>query len=213
MFIVETRLKARGDEALCADLTPSGYAMKSFPRLSGRRGGGIAVIYKESLAKHLTFTSEFSFIHAAFELLQVSLTSTHSVLHFMCVYRPWPTLKNKLTETNFFDQFPDFLDHCNSIHGNLCLLGDFNFHVDCLHNRSAVKFLEHIDMFDLKQTVTESTQRHDHILDLVIVRPSDGVHLSSKVTSALESDHFCVVSQFNMVIPTPIPMPRVLLTE
>ena len=101
MFLVETWLKARGDEAVCADLTPSGYAVKSLPRPAGR-GGGLAVVYRDSLAPHLTFKSSFSFDHPSFELLQVTLTSSHKVLHFMCLYRPWPTSKNKLTEVMFF---------------------------------------------------------------------------------------------------------------
>ena len=41
-FIVETWLKSVGDEAMIADLTPSGYATRSFPRAN--RGGGLAII-------------------------------------------------------------------------------------------------------------------------------------------------------------------------
>ena len=41
-FIVETWLKGVGDEANIADLTPSGYATRSFPWAN--RGGGLAII-------------------------------------------------------------------------------------------------------------------------------------------------------------------------
>jgi hypothetical protein len=198
MFLVETWLKARGDEAVCADLAPSGYAVKSLPRPAGR-GGGLAVVYRDSLAPHLTFKSSFPFDHSSFELLQVTLTSSHKVLHFMCVYRPWPTSKNKLTEVMFFDQFPELLDYCNSLHGHVCLLGDFNFHVDVSSDRSACKFLDFIHMYNLHQTVTGPTHRHGHTLDLVIERPSDGVHQRSEVTRELESDHICVLAMSDML--------------
>lgn len=60
-------------------------------------------------------------------------------------------------------------------------------------------------MYDLKQVVTEPTHRHGHTLDLIIVRPSDDVHVSSEVTHALESDHFTLLSHFNLTLPPPSP--------
>ena len=46
-FITETWLNPRGDEAKIAELAPSGYSARSFPRRS--RGGGIAVIFRDTL--------------------------------------------------------------------------------------------------------------------------------------------------------------------
>ena len=46
-FIVETWLKGVGDEAKIADLTPSGYATRSFPLAN--RGGGLAIIAKSHI--------------------------------------------------------------------------------------------------------------------------------------------------------------------
>ena len=53
LFLTETWLGMRGDEAECADLTPPGYCMKSFPRSS--RGGALAVIFRLSFLKHLLY--------------------------------------------------------------------------------------------------------------------------------------------------------------
>ena len=41
--------------------------------------------------------------------------------------------KNRLTDSVFFDQFPEFLDSCNSLPGQLFILGDFNIHYDRPH--------------------------------------------------------------------------------
>ena len=46
-FIVETWLKGVDDEAKIADLTPSGYATRSFPRAN--RGGGLAIIARSHI--------------------------------------------------------------------------------------------------------------------------------------------------------------------
>ena len=53
LFLTETWLGMRGDEAKCTDLTPPGYCMKSFPHSS--RGGGLAVIFRLSFLKHLLY--------------------------------------------------------------------------------------------------------------------------------------------------------------
>ena len=39
-----------------------------------------------------------------------------------------------------------------------------------------------------------------HILDCIIIRPSDQIHLSSEVTDSLESDHLCVMSCFDVSV-------------
>ena len=47
-FVTETWLSAHGDEAKTAELAPSGFDVKSFPRQSRSRGGGIATVYKSN---------------------------------------------------------------------------------------------------------------------------------------------------------------------
>ena len=43
-FLAETWLSAQGDKVKTVELAPSGFDMKSFPRQSRSRGGGIATI-------------------------------------------------------------------------------------------------------------------------------------------------------------------------
>ena len=45
-FVTETWLSAPGDEAKTVKLATSGFDVKSFPRLSRSRGGGIATACK-----------------------------------------------------------------------------------------------------------------------------------------------------------------------
>ena len=66
------------------------------------------------------------------------------------------------------------------------------------------KHLDLLRMFSLHQTVKQPTHRQGHIIDWVIERPDDGVLKSTVVSDALESDHKCVITQFDVNIP-PIP--------
>ena len=45
-----------------------------------------------------------------------------------------------------------------------------------------------------------------HILDCVIIRPNDEVHLSSEVTDSLECDHLCVISCFDVSVARSFPV-------
>ena len=130
LVITETWMNPRGDETKIADLAPIGYSARSFPRRS--RGGGLALIFRDTLATNLTFKTKFDFDHTAFELIQVSVTLQTSALHFMCMYRPPPSHNNKLMDSLFSEQFPDLIDMCNSLRGQICILGDINIHYDSL---------------------------------------------------------------------------------
>ena len=81
-FVTETWLSAQGDEAKTAELAPSGFDVKSFPRQSRSRGGGIATVYKSTLGSNITFKTNFDFTHTSFEVVQASITLQHNTLHF-----------------------------------------------------------------------------------------------------------------------------------
>ena len=97
-FVTETWLSAQGDEAKTAELAPSGFDVKSFPRQSRSRGGGIATVYKSTLGSSITFKTSFDFTHTSFEVVQASITLQHNTLYFFCLYRPPPNRRNNLTD-------------------------------------------------------------------------------------------------------------------
>ena len=105
--MTETWLSAQGDEAKTAELAPSGFDVKSFPRQSRSRGGGIATVYKSTLGSNITFKTNFDFTHTSFEVVQASITLQHNTLHFFCLYRPPPNRRNNLTDSMFTEQLPD----------------------------------------------------------------------------------------------------------
>ena len=129
-FVTETWLSAQGDEAITAELAPSGLDVKSFPHQSRSCGVGIATIYKSTLDSNITFKTIFDFTHTSYEVVQASITLQHSTLHFFCVYRPPPNRRNNLTDSMFNEQLPDLLDYTNNLPGFVFLVGDMIIHFD-----------------------------------------------------------------------------------
>ena len=116
-FVTETWLSAQGDEAKTVELAPSGFDVKSFPRQSRSRGGGVATVYKSTLGSNITFKTNFDFAHTSFEVVQASITLQHNTLNFLCLYRPPPNRPNNLTDSMFTEQLPDLLDYVNKLPG------------------------------------------------------------------------------------------------
>ena len=83
-FIVETWLKGVSDEAKIADLTPFGYATRSFPRAN--RCGGLATIARSHILQNNAFQSSFGFEHNSFELFQATLSLEKRSVNFFCLY-------------------------------------------------------------------------------------------------------------------------------
>ena len=88
LFVTETWLSAQCDEAKTVELAPSGFDVKSFPRQSRRRGGGIAIKYKSISGSNITFKTNLEFTHTSFEVVQESITLQHNTLHFFLSVPP-----------------------------------------------------------------------------------------------------------------------------
>ena len=202
-FVTETWLSAHGDEAKTAELAPSGFDVKSFPRQSRSRGGGIATVYKSTLGSSITFKTCFDFTHTSFEVAQASITLQHNTLHFFCLYRPPPNRRNNLTDSMFTEQLPNLLDYINSLPGHVCLVGDMNIHFDNPLQSLTKQTLSTLSLYGLVQVINKPTHRCGHIIDWVIVRPDDDIHRKSTVTDSLESDHYCTKSYFNISVYKP----------
>ena len=184
--MTETWLSAQGDEAKTAELAPSGFDVKSFPRQSRSRGGGIATVYKSTLGSNITFKTNFDFTYTSFEVVQASITLQHNTLYFLCLYRPPPNRRNNLTDSMFTEQLPDLLDYVNSLPGFVCLVGDMNIHFDNPLQSLTKQTLSTLSLYSLVQVINKPTHRCGHIIDWVIVRPDDYIHRISTVADSLE---------------------------
>ena len=189
--VIETWLRAAGDEAKCRELSHPGYTTTSFSRPS--RGGGIAFVVSDSLRPYATFESEFSFHHSSFELCQLTLAFQHTHLIIFCLYRPPPNKKNQLTDAMFIEQFQDFFEYASTLKGKLLVVGDFSFHFDSPSNVRTSKLQDIISTFHLSQSVTLLIHIHGHIIDWVLRKEEECILKSLSVDSILTTDHSCVV--------------------
>ena len=192
--MTETCLSAQGDEAKTAELAPNGLDVKLFPRQSRSRGGGIAIVYKSTLGSNITFKTNFDFTHTSFEVVQ-AITLQHNTLHLFCLYHPPPNQQNHLTDSMFTEQLLDLLDYINNLPG--FVRGDMNIHFDNPLQSPTKQTLTILSLYSLVQVINKPTQRYGHIIDWVVYRPDYDIHEKSTVTDSLESDHYCIKSNFN----------------
>ena len=151
--MTETWLSVQGDEAKTVESAPSGFHVKSFPRQSRCRGGGIAIVYKSTFGSNITFKTNFDFTHTSFEVVQASITLQHNTLHFFCMYRPPPNRRNNLTDSMFTEQLPDILDYVNNLPGFVWLVGDVNIHFDNPLQSQTKQTLTTLSLYNLVQII------------------------------------------------------------
>ena len=135
--------------------------------------------------------------------MQASITLQHNKLHFFCLYRTPPNRRNNLTDSMFTEQLNDLLDYLNNLPGFVCLVGDMNIHFDNPIQSLTKQTLTTISLYNLVQVISKPTHRCGHIIDWVIVRPDNDIHKKSTVTDSLESDNYCIKSNFNVSVSKP----------
>jgi hypothetical protein len=208
LAITETWLK-QGDDHVINQLCPPGFHFTGIPRPEGKgsRGGGIGVMYRSSL--HVQSVSKPSF--TTFEHMCVRLSLQRPVL--LCViYRPPPSQKNGLTTPQFLSDIEEFLTSIvNEANEDLCVVGDFNIHVDIKDDPTAKAFSNLLASLDLQQLVTHPTHKAGHILDLILTRAgSNTISPTVSIHASDMSDHHLV--QFTLP-QQPLPTPKVLLSR
>lgn len=156
MFLTETWLGQNNSTTALIESAPPNYSFISEAAVN-RRGGGVAVLFKNSLqCKQLSFSKFSSFEYVAFQLK----SSPRAVL--LKIYRP-PRYC-----ANFFDDFNELLSIICIDRDCIIVVGDFNIHIDNPQDRGAKELYCILDSFGLSQHVTEPTHNRGHTLDLLI---------------------------------------------
>ena len=176
--LTETWLK-RGDEVLPhrSKLVPNGYQFISVPRPKGR-GGGVAVLCKDQY--HMT-QDHGNISKKSFEYMAVKVTAASYTFRIIVIYRVNPSKKNKLSKSDFIEEFSDLLEHEATQSGKLLITGDFNIHWDNEKDNEQAQFATLLESFELEQHVSGSTHRAGHTLDLLLSRREDDIVHSCSV--------------------------------
>ena len=107
-------------------MTPAGYEFRSFPR-TGSRGGGIGFVARTTMSACISFRA---LDYRSFEAVEMRLSLDHVPVVFVCLYRPPPSKRNKLTNSMFLEEFPELLSQYVDSRRDVVYLGYFNFHYD-----------------------------------------------------------------------------------
>ena len=89
----------------------------------------------------------------------------------------------------FTEQLPD-LDCIDNLPGFVCLVGDINIHFDNPLQSPTKQTLTTLSLYSFVQVINKPTHMCSHIIDWVVVRPDDDIHIKSTVADLLESDHY-----------------------
>lgn len=190
LAITETWLSSLNGVTCLEACSPEGYSSTHVPRM-GRRGGGVALIYKDTIQIHPHPAGSFS----TFELLDITVTVKSVATRLVIIYRP--PARNKI---QFLHEFSALLESIgSSSSGNLLIAGDFNLHVD-RPDSVELEFLCLMDSFHLVQHVSAPTHVSGHLLDLVFSRATKQIVTSTWV-SDIFSDHFVVHCSLRLARP------------
>ena len=183
------------DSALIHDIVPAGHRFVHCPR-TGRRGGGTALLFKDTLDVQQVLAGEkrsfeFACYHVSLKSFQLKLVN---------IYRPPYSDAHPVSMSVFTSEFNEFIQEYLLCNIPLIITGDFNIHVD-VDNHESRSFTDLLESFSCIQHVNFSTHLHGHTLDLIISRKSDNIIVGRPWPGPLLSDHFSVMCELNSVKP------------
>ena len=191
LFAVSETWLTDNDTAILSDITPQGYKLHHCPR-SDRRGGGTALIFKESINVEKVSVAGKGSFEASEWLVNPAATTR---LRVVIVYRPPYSVKHPVSTSTFITEFSDYLESLVMSSEPLLILGDFNIHMDLPDDTDCRNMSDLLVSMGLKQHVLQPTHELGHTLDLIITRISDNIIAGRPYTGELFSDHFPVFCQ------------------
>ena len=129
-FIVTESWTTKANSKSLIEATPVNYEFFHQPRLSGRSGGGLAVIHRDTFQWSPVNSLG---VYKSFEMLSFLIHATTPLLCAV-IYRPPKS-------TNFLDEFSEFLSILTPKYDHALILGDFNVHVCCPSHAMASDFI------------------------------------------------------------------------
>ena len=198
LALTETWLN-ESDLAIINQLTPPGYTFHHKPRADGRKGGGVALICRDSFKVKEIETVTYQ----SYEYIHLHILVGSSMLNVVVLYRIPPSQTNRLTKNDFMSEFPQHLESLSFQSGKLIVLGDFNIHWDDELDSETVKLKDLLSSLGLSQHISEATHEAGHTIDLIISNDSQGAVNNAKI-SELISDHHAIHFDITCNKPHPV---------
>ena len=165
---------------------------------NSRRGGGLAIVYKDGLEVDLIQEGELPSFH--FAIWKIKSWEPMCLCYFHLQSSAY-TPSNPITDVQFIAEFAEWIPYITTQHKNTIVLGDFNFHVNDSMDVNANIFQDTMAATGLDQWVDFPTHRLGNTLDLVFTECSSNITITSCTQGPLWSDNFTVEMSLN--IPKP----------
>ena len=162
--------------------------MFAVPRSDGRRGGGVALLFKESLKVSCYKVDCPS--PSSFEMLTVKITANSSFV-LVCLYRS----STAAAFTRFLSEFRNLLITLSSMNLQSVIAGDFNIWLNDLTNADTQAFLRLLSEYNLTAMAADGpTHRDGNTLDFLTVFQSFAckINMFYVDNSVDDSDHYPV---------------------
>ena len=98
----------------------------------------------------------------------------------------------------FFSEFSDHLEELLTLSSALCIIGDFNLHMDEPSKPEIVTFNDMLHSAGLAQHVSGPTHYKGQTLDRMVIRNSDNIIYPKPKVDFLISDHFSILADLNV---------------
>jgi len=201
LLLTETWLSNNSvrNEQILGELIPESYKFMHIPRPRGR-GGGVGVLYKESLRLKNTTCEAKQF--SSMEYLECTTKANSKLIRFLVIYRPPPTSTNNASNSKFIKDFATLLSGYLTTPGSLFVCGDINLHMDIQEDRNVKKLNDVLSDLGLVQHITEPTHKAGHMLDIVLDKDTDNVVEDVNVVDVALSDHFLITFSLKLDRPS-----------
>ena len=167
LSLTETWLTTKDkDDFHVKGLSLPGYEFNHTPR---HGYGGVGSIHKASMKIIKTDVYKSN----SFENMQIKFNTGSRCLDLITLYRPPPNQNNKLTTSQFFEEFSTFPQDKVTGSGDLMMVGDLNFHIDKKADNTTQKFTDMLGSLGIEQRVNKPTHMSGHILDVIMCRDTD----------------------------------------
>ena len=108
------------------------------------------------------------------------------------------SLRNKITNNQFLDQFMTHMTKLIPLHNNNIILGDFNLHLSNSDDLDAAVFNDTIEALGLYQHIHFTTHKSGNVLDLILSEISEKVNIKTVNPGPYISDHRATIATINV---------------
>ena len=191
LAITETWLSTNSEYEKC-EIIPPGFEIIHVDR-EGRRGGGVAVIFRQELSVVKRDIGTFE----SFEHCVIDINGMSNKLRLAVIYRP-PSSDPRL----FLHDFASLLEDQSLSGPPLLIAGDMNINLNT-DTPLSKDYLRMLESFTLTQHVRHPTHTKGGILDHIISSATLPLMVSEVVIGDLLSDHYVLSTTLSFIKPKP----------